>query len=345
MKSYLAFGLVFVLGILGLVGCNHENQPPIAKFEFQPAYPQVNEEVQFDASDSTDPDKGDKISSYKWDFGDGSTDAGEFVTHKYAEAKNYAVKLTVTDAKGATSAEAIQTISVGQGGSNCDLPQDQDFAALAFDGQHLWSGRYADVDEENGKIFKLSTDCKVVTSFKSPGHTPGGIAWDGANLWISDAYFDENDATSVLKLFKVNPSTGDIIGSCKFTGNTDEIDINALAWDGRYLWASETINKKIEKIDVSGNTCQIAGSFKSPSKGDVGGLAWDGQSLWIADIGEEESAKIIKVNPATGKSEASFVAPGEGYPQGLTWDKESESFWVLDVAQKNNRLIKLSLPQ
>jgi PKD repeat protein len=344
MKSFLTFGLVFFFGVLGLVGCTPQNQAPLAKFDFQPSYPQVNEEVQFDASDSSDPDKG-KISSFKWDFGDGSQGAGEFVTHKYTEAKSYTVSLVVTDDKGSTSSEEKKNIVVGTGAPSCDLPQDQDFAALAFDGQNLWSAQYADVDEENGKIFKLSTSCQVQTSFKSPGHTPGGIAFDGENLWVSDAYFDEKDASSVLKLFKVNPSNGDVIGSCKFSGNTDEIDINALAWDGQFLWMSEVTNKKIEKLDVSGNTCKSVSSFKSPSKGDVGGLAWDGEFLWIADIGEEDSAKLLKVSPSTGKSEAAFPAPGEGYPQGLVWDKVSGSFWVLDVASKVNKIIKLPLPK
>lgn len=58
----------------------------------------VNEEVQFNATCSTDAD------SYSWDFGDGSTGSGSTVKHKYTTAANYVVKLTASNkSKFATS--------------------------------------------------------------------------------------------------------------------------------------------------------------------------------------------------------------------------------------------------
>ena len=54
-----------------------------------------------DASTSSDPDG--SISSYDWTFGDGSTGTGKTVSHPYASAGTYAVKLTVTDNQGATN--------------------------------------------------------------------------------------------------------------------------------------------------------------------------------------------------------------------------------------------------
>lgn len=56
----------------------------------------------FDGSGSSDPDTGDSIASYAWDFGDGSTDTGAQVSHEYAVAGSYTVTLTVTDVEGAT---------------------------------------------------------------------------------------------------------------------------------------------------------------------------------------------------------------------------------------------------
>ncbi|GEM_PF-1789761 len=42
----------------------------------------------------------DAVSSYYWDFGDGTTDLGEVVTHTYVLAGSYTVMLTVTDLAG-----------------------------------------------------------------------------------------------------------------------------------------------------------------------------------------------------------------------------------------------------
>lgn len=54
----------------------------------------------FDAAGSTDPDDG--IETYAWDFGDGSTGAGETVEHTYPWAGDFEATLTVTDGSGET---------------------------------------------------------------------------------------------------------------------------------------------------------------------------------------------------------------------------------------------------
>lgn len=64
----------------------------------------------FDASQSTDPDG--QIVSYRWDFGDGSTEVLPVVAHTFAAPGTYRVRLTVTDNAGVT-ATADQLIEVG----------------------------------------------------------------------------------------------------------------------------------------------------------------------------------------------------------------------------------------
>ncbi|MFE7065817.1 PKD domain-containing protein [Microbacterium sp. NPDC057658] len=55
-------------------------------------------DVAFDASTSVPPGSA-TISSYRWDFGDGSTGTGKTPTHTYAKPGTYAVTLTITDSQ------------------------------------------------------------------------------------------------------------------------------------------------------------------------------------------------------------------------------------------------------
>ena len=91
------------------------NQPPQPSFSITPTTPQVQTNVVFDASASSDegqPCGG--ACSYTWDFGDGSKGSGLFTTHQYSAPGPFQVRLTVTDARGA-SGVTTQTITIGQG--------------------------------------------------------------------------------------------------------------------------------------------------------------------------------------------------------------------------------------
>jgi len=77
------------------------NEPPVAYFNYWPYNPAVGAPVTFDASYSWDPDGW--IESYAWDFGDGTSSDGSYVSHTFWEAGDYLVTLTVTDNLGASS--------------------------------------------------------------------------------------------------------------------------------------------------------------------------------------------------------------------------------------------------
>ena len=76
--------------------------PPTARFDHWPYLVAKNQPVEFDASESADPDG--EIVEYIWDFGDGTLGAGMFVEHIYTSAggqgKAYKVTLTVVDDDG-----------------------------------------------------------------------------------------------------------------------------------------------------------------------------------------------------------------------------------------------------
>ncbi len=82
-----------------------------AKFNTSPAAPIPNQTVFFNASEST-PSAGHAISSYTWDFGDGSTGSGVTTSHAYTTVGSYTVTLTVTDDAGKTASTTL-TLAVG----------------------------------------------------------------------------------------------------------------------------------------------------------------------------------------------------------------------------------------
>lgn len=73
--------------------------PPTAAFTTSPANPTENQDIFFNASDST-PAAGRTITKYEWTFGDGDSASGVIVVHRYAAPGNYSVQLTVTDDAG-----------------------------------------------------------------------------------------------------------------------------------------------------------------------------------------------------------------------------------------------------
>ena len=84
-----------------------------ADFNFSPAQPEVGQEVQF-----TDRSTGGgTITSWEWDFGDGTTSTEQNPTHTYSAAGEYTVTLTVTDDTGAsdTASKTITVVEEGAG--------------------------------------------------------------------------------------------------------------------------------------------------------------------------------------------------------------------------------------
>lgn len=109
MKKTIFLWSLTCIMLVALVGCGGQNQEPTAQFNAQPSEAQAGVPVAFDGTRSVDGDG--SIAKYEWDFGDGTKAEGATVSHTYADAKSYTVKLTVTDDKNAT-AEATQTVVV-----------------------------------------------------------------------------------------------------------------------------------------------------------------------------------------------------------------------------------------
>jgi outer membrane protein assembly factor BamB/chitodextrinase len=97
------------------ISVNNTNSAPTASFDLSPTEPEVGEDVNFDASSSSDDNS---IATYEWDLNDdGSYDvAGQSPTNTFGSAGDYTVTLRVTDNQG-KSDSVSKTISVINGNS------------------------------------------------------------------------------------------------------------------------------------------------------------------------------------------------------------------------------------
>ncbi|MFP3953880.1 MAG: PKD domain-containing protein [Candidatus Acetothermia bacterium] len=86
-----------------------ENEDPEAAMDVSSSSGTEPLEVDFSASESSDPDG--EIESYEWSFGDGNTATGAEVSHRYESAGDFEVTLLVTDDREGTD-RATATIEV-----------------------------------------------------------------------------------------------------------------------------------------------------------------------------------------------------------------------------------------
>jgi|AntDeeMinimDraft_4_1070355.scaffolds.fasta_scaffold00071_16 serine protease len=94
------------------------NSPPTVSIDASSSTVKAGQEVTFDGSGSSDGDG--SITSYQWDFGDGSTASGVSATHAFSSAGEYTVSLTVTDDDGTSSTDSVAvTVEPADDGGSC----------------------------------------------------------------------------------------------------------------------------------------------------------------------------------------------------------------------------------
>ena len=90
-----------------------QNSLPNASFIATPTSGNAPLTVSFNAANSSDPDAGDSIASYTFNFGDGSaaeTKTTSSFSHTYTAVGSYTARLVVTDTRGESSTNAVQQV-------------------------------------------------------------------------------------------------------------------------------------------------------------------------------------------------------------------------------------------
>ncbi len=85
---------------------------PYASFTYSPEKMVINQVIKFDASSSYSLDPDAVITSYKWNFGDGTIETSKVVNHSYFSSGDYTVTLTVVDSDGKITRENIRVVRI-----------------------------------------------------------------------------------------------------------------------------------------------------------------------------------------------------------------------------------------
>ena len=110
--------------IVGNASCQ-PNNAPLAVLSATPMSGNAPLNVNFSGANSSDPDAGDTIASYSFDFGDGApvvTQATPTISHTYQNAGTYPARLSVKDSRNKASTNLAQVIITATNSSPTPTP-------------------------------------------------------------------------------------------------------------------------------------------------------------------------------------------------------------------------------
>jgi PKD repeat protein/Flp pilus assembly pilin Flp len=292
---------------------DYGNQPPVAGITTVPFPPKIRSgDVITFSSASYDPDAGDTIASFRWDFGDGSAiQTGPVVTHIYTTSETYEIwspRLTIKDSHGASASAttSVGAVSDGTALSGLNLPPTAVFDAAPISGPAPLTVTFTSTSSDSdGSIVKYQWhfgDVSIIGSGEINVHvydTPGEyeakltVTDDGGETAESDRVFitvEEPPPPNVLPTISIRSSVTD-----GFTGTgIDFITDSAQDSDGSveyYEWdfgdGSPTVGPHIisSGIPIVPHTYTSAGNFTASL------TVWDNDG---ASVTETVNVSIIE---------------------------------------------------
>ena len=149
------------------------------------------------------------------------------------------------------------------------------------------------------------------------GSSPGGAAFDGANIWITN--FGGNSLT------KLRASDGLVLGT--FMVGSGPVEV---AFDGANIWVANLISSNVMKLRSDGAVLGTFAVGTSPH-----GLAFDGTNIWVTSV---INGSVTKLRASDGALMGTF-AVGTG-PQGVAFD--GASIWVANYSSNNVTKLRAS---
>ena len=191
------------------------NRPPTAAVAANPTSGPSPLAVSFDGSKSNDPDAGDTLTSYLWDFGDGSatqTTSTPTTSHTYSTNGTYTTSLRVKDNRGAVSDPANVRIDVGNEGPTPVIESPSADLLFRVDQQITLSG--SATDPEDGPLPEASLKWEVLQHHNG-SHTHPVLSKTGNNLTFNAPMPEGLDSTGAGNYLEVRLTATDSNGLSK----------------------------------------------------------------------------------------------------------------------------------
>jgi len=220
---------------------------PIAYLKANPTSILVNSKVNFDASNSYDPDGG-TITSYYWNFGDGqtTTTTSSTVSHTYSSIGTFTATVTVTDDEGQKSSHSVSiTVYAEQGYADFTYSPDLPYVGetVNFDASSSKASTGATITaykwdfNYDGIIDKTVTNPVVSYSFAYEGTYTVKLIVEDSNGYV---YEKVHSVEVIVQPVADFTYTGDLI-----EGGTITLDASpSVGKELQYEWLMDGENRK-----------------------------------------------------------------------------------------------------
>lgn len=198
------------------------NEPPMAIFNADAVNGSAPLTVNFDATDSFDPDG--LVASYSWGFGDGNSSNEVNPSHTYSGVGNFITTLTVTDDEGATASNSfsiVVTDDIVGCGSHCMFVDSIALSYKATVGKV--KGRVQLFDEKGGPVGDAgvhavwtlpdgstvdqyrNTGTKLRANFSLKARTAGTYKLTVVEVTKAEQTFDPDNSNVLTGMIEITP--------------------------------------------------------------------------------------------------------------------------------------------
>jgi len=295
-----------------------QNQPPTANFSYV-----INDRlVSLNASASFDFDG--EITSYHWNFGDGTNGIGMIVNHTYLDSGNYTITLTVTDNDGANGSTTKQIIIINQQPNVPNNPSPIDGANnVSINTNLTWSG--GDPDLGNNVTYDVyfgttSLPLKMISNQTGNSYNPFGLEYGTTYYWKIVAW-DNHGASTAGPVWNFTTIL-DIIPPVTiiyFNGTVGDNDwyttpvlVSLVAIDSQ-----SGVNETMYKLD-GGNWINYTAPFMVSNDGNHTISYYSVDEVGNAETVKSTNLKIDKIVPVTTHTFSGTIGNNSWYISNVT---------------------------